>query len=1034
MIKKFISISIENKSLNHILFIFLLLLAFISYNKIPKEMFPPNTLDMISVKGHYSGANSTILDKLIVQDIESILQNNQNLTDIQTIITNGTFHINAEIKDKASKQQIVNNIKNSIENLKQDLPKDMDIPTVDILESYFPLINISISSNTNKEYIEVAKDLTEDIKKLKNLYSVTLDGDYSSLLVISLNQQKLIAYGISNEKAYNALMGLYSLYPIGSISSKKQKYYVESKNDNIDINTLLESEIKIDDKLIYVKNIADIKYDYENRDVITRTDAARSVIINIKKAKLGDSIELSKKITKIITTYQDNYQDIDFKVLSDSSFWIKTRLNTIGSNIIIGLILLFFSIWFFISLKIAIVVILGIPVSFAFGLIGLDFFGGSLNTLSMIGVLLSLGILVDEAIVVSENIHRHSNMGKSIKQACIDGTNEMMPILFASMLTTIIAFLPLAMLSGGLGVFIKIIPLIVIILVISSFVESFIFLPLHYKELSFKFLNDRSGGIRERMWNKLSVFYMNSLSFFIKRRYIWGFAIVFFTLFATYNLAKSSVFQLFPEFDAMTINLIGKVKNGAINYTLQETKELEKILIKELDSENVASISTIIGMNSDGRSMHEKGNNLFTLTINLKQKKHEDFFNRVINPIFAPYKEPENSNRTRILYAKEIQHKIESLIQKHNLKENFLEFSINIPQTGVVKNDVEISLSHKDNIKIKNSLESLQEAIKKIQGVHSIKDDMKYDELKAEITLNTFGNSLGFTQKIIISKVRNFISMQKLSKIVDTNAELIELRVDFSNHDNLYSLYNLSLEVPNQSYNVCLKDIAIVSFSKDITTIKKDDLQKIFTLSASFDKDKISSRVFYQKLKPTIQMIKKSGVEVFIKGEQKTNNQIKKDIFVSLLFALFGILIILTWLFSSLGLSFFALSVIPLSILGVLIGHKIMGMDISFSSLLGFVGLIGIVINDTLIMLSMIKKSKNTDELLQNASLRVRPILLTSITTIVGLSTLIFFASGESLLMQPLAVSIGFGLIYATIINLYYLPILYSFKNRYNNR
>jgi len=716
------------------------------------------------------------------------------------------------------------------------------------------------------------------------------------------------------------------------------------------------------------------------------------------------------------------------------SFWIKTRLNTIASNIIIGLILLFFSIWFFISLKIAIIVILGIPVSFAFGLIGLDFFGGSLNTLSMIGVLLSLGILVDEAIVVSENINRHSNMDKSIKQACIDGTHEMMPILFASMLTTIIAFLPLTMLSGGLGVFIKIIPLMVIILVISSFVESFIFLPLHYKELSFSFLNEKGSRIRDRMWNKLSILYINSLSFFIKRRYIWGSLIIIFTLLATYALAKSSRFQLFPEFDAMTINIIGKVKNGAIGYTLKETQNLEKILIKELDSENVASISTIIGMNSDGRSMHEKGDNLFTLTINLKQKKHEDFFNRVVNPIFTPYKEEGNSNRTRTLYAKEVQQKIESLIQKYNLKSNFLEFSINIPQTGVVKNDVEISLSHKNNEKIKEALENLEVAIKKIEGVHSIKDDMKYDELKAEIMLNTFGNSLGFTQKIIISKVRNFISLQKLSKIVDTNSELIELRVNYTDHDSLNALYNLSLEVPNQTYNVCLKDIAIVSFTKDITTIKKDDLQKIFTLSASFNKDKISSRIFYKKLKPIIEVIKENGVEVYIKGEQKTNNQIIKDIVISLLFALFGILIILTWLFSSLGLSFFALSVIPLSILGVLVGHKIMGMDISFSSLLGFVGLIGIVINDTLIMLSMIKKSKNIEELLQNASLRVRPILLTSITTIVGLSTLIFFASGESALMQPLAVSIGFGLIYATIINLYYLPILYSFKNAYQYR
>lgn len=1031
MIKKFISTSVKNSSLNHMVFLFLLLFAYFSYNNVAKEMFPPNSLDVVSVHGVYVGANSSTLDKLIVRDIEKILQNNQNVENITTVITNGTYHVNAEIKDAKYNQKIVDSIKNNIQNLQHDLPKDMDFPIVETIENYFPLLNISVSSDTNIKYIELAKDLADEIKKLPDLYSVSLDGDYSSLLLISLNEQKLLAYGISNEQAYKALKSLYSLNPIGSINSKTQKYYIETKNSHIDISTLMESEISIENRLVYVKDIAQIKYDYDNKDVITRTNAKQSVVINVKKAKLGDSIVLSKKIQKIIKEYRDKYKDISFEVLSDSSFWIKTRLNTIGSNIIIGLILLFFSIWLFISLKIAIVVLLGIPVSFAFGIIGLEFFEGSLNTLSMIGVLLSLGILVDEAIVVSENIHRHSQMGKSIQEACIDGTYEMMPILLASMLTTVIAFLPLTMLSGGLGVFIKIIPLMVIILVFSSFIESFVFLPLHYKEFSFKLLKEKQDDFRVRMWKKISILYKSLLAFFIRKKYFWGLFIIFFTLFSSFMLIKSSKFQLFAEFDAMTINITGKVKNGAIDYTLQEIKNLEAVLLKELDSKNIASISTIIGMNSDGRSLHVKGDNLFTITINLKQKTYENFFNRVINPIFTPYKEKDNSNRTRDLYAKEIQGKINQLIDENNLKHNFLEFAIEIPQTGVVKSDVEISLSHVDDIKIKNALDKLKNKMLKIDGVHSLKDDMSFDEVKAEIKLNNYGKSLGFTQEIVVSKLRTFVSIQDLSKVIDSNSELVEMKVEFIKPTNMESLYNLSLNIPSQDMRemyVCLKDIATIKFIKSITTIKKDNLEKIFTLNASFDKSKISSSLFYKKIKSLIKEIENSGVKVYIKGEQKTNAQIQKDIFVSLLFTLFGILIVLTCLFNSILLSLFALSVIPLSILGVLLGHKIMGMDISFSSLLGFVGLIGIVMNDTLIMLGMIKRSKSLNELLQNASLRVRPILLTSITTVIGLSTLIFFASGESLLMQPLAVSIGFGLIYATIINLFYLPILYSYK------
>ncbi|HUH42643.1 MAG TPA: efflux RND transporter permease subunit [Sulfurimonas sp.] len=1031
MTKKLITVIIKNSSLNHILFIFLLLAAYVSYTKIPKEMFPPSSLDMISVQGYYVGANPDVLDKLIVRDIEKILQNNQYLENINTVISNGTFYINSEIKNSKYMQQSIDDIKNNIQNLKQNLPQDMDIPIVKAVENFFPLLSISISSSTNQNYIDIAKELQDDIKKLSNLHSVELDGNYDSLMVISLDEQKLLAYGISSEKLYAELMSLYSLHPIGSISSKTQKYYIESKNSNIGLDTVLDSEIVVDSKILSLRDIAKIKYDYEEQESITRTNGEKSVILNIKKAKAGDSIVLSKKIREITSTYKQRYDGINFEVLNDSSFWIKNRLNTISSNIIIGLILLFLSIWLFISLKIAIVVLLGIPVSFAFGLIGLDFFDASLNTLSMIGVLLSLGILVDEAIVVSENIHRHLNMQKDLTTACIDATHELMPILFASMLTTIIAFLPLTMLSGSLGVFIKIIPLIVIILVVSSFIESFIFLPLHYKDISYKFLKEKKKSYRDILWQRISKTYERSLHFFIKKRYLWGFLIIMFTFSSTFLLIRSSNFQLFPEFDAMSINLMAKVKNNSLLYTLDESKKLEALLLEKLDSSDVASISTIVGMNSDGRSLNERGDNLFSISVNLKQKTHDDFFNKVINPLFTPYKEENPDDRSRELYAKEIKEKIEFLLNESGLRESFLEFNINIPQTGVLKSDVEIGFSHRYNEKIKESMEIIQEKMRNIDGVVEIKNDMNQDELKVQIRLNSYGKSLGFTQEMLSTKVRAFVSRQKLSKIVDTNSNLVELKVDFLDQDNLESLYNLSLNVPSHESFVCLKDIASVDFTKDTTTIKKEDLNKIFTISADFDKKKMNSRKFYNILNPTIEKLRHEGIEIFIKGEEKTNEQIKKDIFVSLVFTIFAILTVLIWLFGSFWLSIFALSVIPFSLLGALVGHKIMGINISFSSVLGFIGLIGIVINDTLIMLEIIKDSSNKDELIQNASMRVRPILLTSITTIIGLGSLIFFASGESLLMQPIAISIGFGLMFATIINLYYLPIIYSFKNTY---
>lgn len=1027
--KKLIELSLENKSLNHLLFLFLIILSYFSYENVAKEMFPPSSLDQITIQGTYQNSDSTTLDKLIVKDIERILFDNQNLEDINTLISNGIYHINAEIKDNSKKQKTINKIKNQIETLKKDLPNDMDIPNVETIESYFSLLNISISSSSNSNYIEVAKDLIDDIKKLKNLYSVKLNDNYDSLLTITLNDKKLSAYGLAKHKTINEIKALYSLFPIGKINSKKEKYYVNTKNSNLQIEKILNTQIKVDNTLVFVKDIAKIKYVYKERDVITKTNGKESVTINIKKDKRGDSILLSKQIRKILVNYQKEYKDIDFNIIGDSSFWIKTRLNVITSNIIIGLILLFFAIWLFVSLKIALVVILGIPISFAFGLIGLDFFEGSLNTLSMIGVLLTLGILVDEAIVVSENIHRHQVLGKDLKQACIDGTMEVMPILFASMLTTIIAFTPLLMLSGGLGVFIKIIPLIVIILVISSFIESFIFLPIHYKQLSFKFLDTKNLDYKDKFWKKLTSYYKISLNYFMKKRYISSVLLIIFTLGSSYYLVKSSRFQLFPEFDAMSINITGKVNHNSLTHTLEKTKELENILISNLNKDNVDSISTIIGMNSDGRSKHEKAENLFTITLNLKQKISTDFFNKYINPIFIPFKDEKN-DRTRNIFAKEIKTKVENLLKTNHLNK-FQDLKIAIPQTGVVKNDIEISISHNDNKKIKEAIDILKSQMSKIKNVYNIQDDMNFNELKINLDINSYGKNLGFTQTDIINKIRNYISVKELSKIVDKNSNLIQLNLEFSNKKGIENLKNLPLAIPDTNKITRLKEIAKLNFVKSIKNIKKENLQKIFTVSASIKKRKLTSRNFFKKINPTLNKLKEKGLKIIIKGEEKTNNQIRKDILLSLLFAIFGILIVLTTLFSSFRLSLFALSVIPLSILGVLIGHKLMQVNITFSSLLGFVGLIGIVINDTLIMLKFIKSADNKNELLDTASIRLKPILLTSITTILGLATLIFFASGESLLMQPLAISIGFGLLWATIINLYYIPIVYSFNKRF---
>ena len=996
-------------------------------------MFPPTTLDNIVVSGSYRGANAELLEKLIVRDCEQILIENPHLISVSSAISKGKFHITAEL-GSGSKNLIVSDITNAIATLDVDLPEDMKLPTVTTVEQFFPLLSLAVfpkneNPTTKKdEIVEISKKLKDEIGALPHIYKSELVGKFDKSLRLILDYAKIEGYGLSKSKVIRALEGLYLMSPIGVIKGQKEQFFVTTKSSNISQEEILNSYLTIDGKSLYVRDIATTEMKYEKHSLLTRTDGQKSLMIMTKKAKQGDAIKLSQQIRQIIKSYKVEHPHLELKILNDSSFWIKTRLNVISANILIGLILLFFAIWLFISLKIAMVVIIGIPVSFAFGLLGLDVTASSLNTLSMIGVLLSLGLLVDEAIVVSENIHRHKMMGKSTHQSCVDGTAEVIPVLFIAMLTTIIAFSPLTMLSGGLGAFIKIIPIMVMILIISSFLESFVFLPSHYAMLNGA-KESHKIGIRDRVWEKIIGFYKGFLRVALRFRWVVLILFVSLSLFFSFLLVKQSKFVLFPEFDTMSINITGKVKGNAFALTSQESKNLENALIEVLKPHNVSSVHSTIGMKSDGRSQHEMGNSLFTITINLKPKITDDYFNRVINPFFHLFGKSVGEKRTRTKTAKEIEQSIKPILDSHEKRENIIKISSKIPQTGVVKDDIALQITDNSDAKIKKAIDKIEEKMRTIEGVYNIKNDMDYNDIDLVMDVNNYGKSLGFTQAILVRELQRYLTLQEISK-VSTNEELVRFKIKVSNKNRLKNLENFEFKIEESEEIVKLKDIATMQMIRKISTIKKENAKKIFTLTAGLNKSQITSRPFFKKINPLLEELKRQGLTISIKGEAGKNKQIQKDMIKSLLFTLFAILLVLTWFFNSFWLSLFSLSVIPLSVLGVLLGHKLLGLPLTFSTLLGFVGLIGIVMNDTLMMLSFIKDSNNREELIKRASQRIRPILLTSITTILGLTTLIFFASGESLLMQPLAVSIGFGLLWATVVNLVFVPVGVGLRGR----
>ena len=1025
MIKKFIAFAIEKSILNHIFFLFLLLLGSFAYVNIPKEIFPPTSLDAIAIQGSYAGASPEILDQMAVSTIEDELENMSEIGSVTSTIKNGFFRIKADLKDGEDMDDVLANAKDIISNLRRDLPTDMDEPTVKEIKNGFPLVTIAIASNEDKRtMLKVAKELKKAFSSLHDLSKISIRGDADEELVFSLNNQKIEALGLSHTAITKALSSLSTIFPVGIIKESGNHLSLSTYNGLKDLQKIKDTLLSIGDKKVRIADIAEVRFALSDATEISHFNALPNVSVNIEKSKSGNAITLVKEIRTILKNFEKKYSAYKFDIYTDSSIWIRNRLNTVISNILFGLILVSLSIYIFVNARISAVVAIGIPTSFLIGLIATQMLGYSLNMLSLLGALIALGMLVDEAIVVAENIQRHIEEGDDPKTAAINGASEMFPAVLTATATTIFAFLPLLIMSGEMGVFIKILPIMISILLLSSLFEAFYFLPLHAKE----FLKPHSGTHKnDALWERLKARYAKILRFILAWRYPVMALFLVLVIGGTKLMLDHSKFQLFPTFDTTQIYVSGKVNK---NFSLQQTQDIvtkvEHILLEKLPKDDISSITSISGMKLDAKYRAEVGDNLFHIFINLHEHKPENFYNRLINPILSP--EYDDSDMIRSHTAQEIAKEIKTLTDTLSKDPNYEEFSIVVPGAGIVESDIDISFVGEE-AKVKKAIYSLKEKMASIPGVYNISDDLVEGEKELKLRVNRYGESLGFNEAILANALRPLFLKAEISKMF-YKGKLTRIKSQDMNKDKLSALKTITVTIPNTTQQIQLKEVADFVITPSYATINKENGEKLYSVLGSLRKEAITSDEFLLKVKDTLEEIKKEGITVTIKGEQKENKKIQKEMAQAATIAIFLIFIALIWMFDSIALSLFVLSTIPLSLFGVLIGHIIMGMNLTMPGMLGIVGLAGVVVNDGIIMIDFIRRAKSYEDFIQKATHRLRPILLTSVTTILGLSTLIFFAAGQSVILQPMAVSLGYGIAWATVLNLFFLPLLYAMIKR----
>ncbi len=330
-----------------------------------------------------------------------------------------------------------------------------------------------------------------------------------------------------------------------------------------------------------------------------------------------------------------------------------------------------------------------------------------------------------------------------------------------------------------------------------------------------------------------------------------------------------------------------------------------------------------------------------------------------------------------------------------------------------------------DDTLIQKAISELEKQIENTDGTYNVDSDLKPGKRELKLRVNNYGQLLGFTEKTISSLLRPYFFKAEVAKMF-YNGELIKIRSQEKMKDTYEAISSFYVTVPGQKKQVLLSEVVDFEFKDGYSDIYKDAGERVSSVFASLKKAKITSSELLLKLDPLLKKFKEQGIIVNVKGEEQENKKIQKEMSEAAIIAIFLIFIALVWMFDSVLLSVTLLTTIPLSLLGVLAGHLFMDINLTMPGLLGIVGLSGVVVNDGIIMMDFIKKAKSVNEITRFATMRLRPIMLTSITTILGLSTLIFFATGQAVILQPMAISLGFGLAFATVLNLFYLPVLYT--------
>mgnify|MGYP006071729445 CR=1 FL=1 len=1022
-----IQFSIRNSLIVNLLLLVIIIAGVLSWRSMPQEMFPIVDLDLVRIVTEYEGAPPEEIEKQITILIEEKIETLPDVDVVTSESSEGLSKIEIKLKTDVDVDEFLREVRSVVDAI-DDLPVQAETPEISRLKTRFPVISVTLYGSTELGVLyETAEDVRRDLLGLPGVASVGIAGDQEWELWVIVDPHEMAARNVSLNEVQNALTENLQDLPGGSLQSAEGDILLRGMGVAPNVKAVGELVLRSNTGggQLTLSEIAEIDLRLEEAKTIGRFNGESSVNLTVTKTARASTIDVAEAVKQYTGELQENLPaGMKAGLFSDLSVYVKNRLETVMSSGVVGLVLVLISLYVFLNFRVAFITSLGIPVSFLVAIILIHYLGYTINMISLFAFLIALGMIVDDAIIVTENVYRHMENGVDRRQAALIGSKEVFWPVVASTCTTIAAFIPMFGVSGTLGKFIEVIPVVVSAALVGSLIEAFVILPAHSAE----FLRiDKKKPKVNPFWSKALKKYLSLLEWALTNRYV----------VSALTIAVLSVILTYAQ-TRLPYNQFGNVEIGQFlinieapnTYSVEDSTELAQVIEQKinaaLERDELKTMLTNVGVILIDFNRLKMGSHYVQVFIDLEKTAPKTIIEKYVSPVVnLKFKTEGTRKRSTENIIEAIRSELQEVAGVHR-------FSILRPQGGPSGSDIEIGVVGNDIDELISQSGKISNFLNRVPGVKDVRQDLEPGKLEYQYTLNERGRNLGLTQAQLSKAVRTgFVGLEVTH--VNWKQDRYPVRIIYPDalRKNGNSLGSLPITLSG-GRTVYLGEVADINLQRGLGTILRRDAQRLAMVTAEVNLETTTPLEVNELIALEFQelMKVKAKNQLLFLGEKKEANDSFNDMLNVLIISLAIIFFILAALFKSLLDPFVIMLAIPFAIVGVIIGHIIFDYNLQFLSMIGFLALTGIVVNDSLILVDFIKKQRARgvecfQAVMDAGQVRIRPIMLTTITTFLGISPLIFFASGQTAFLSPMAVSLGFGLIFATILILVVVPCFY---------